>query len=110
MPTAGQKKKPSQKAVQKKKTARGDASAQLRKELEQREAELAIIKSVQDGLASKLEMQAIYDLVGDKIRNLFGAQTTIIATFDHEEGKQHFNYYVDRHGREYLEARPMSGL
>ncbi len=110
MPTAGQKKKPSQKAVQKKKSARADASVQLRKELEQREAELAIIKSVQDGLASKLEMQAIYDLVGDKIRNLFGAQTTIIATFDHEEGKQNFNYYVDRHGREYLEARPMSGL
>ena len=86
------------------------STAQLRRELEQREAELAIIKSVQDGLASNLEMQAIYDLVGDKIRDLFGAQTAIIATFDHKTGTQNFNYYVDRHGREYLEARPMSGL
>ena len=34
----------------------------------QRTAELAIINSVQEGLASKLEMEGIYDLVGDKIR------------------------------------------
>ena len=33
-------------------------------------AELAIIISVQEGLASKLDMQAIYDLVGDKIRGM----------------------------------------
>ncbi|MBN8581950.1 MAG: GAF domain-containing protein [Anaerolineae bacterium] len=84
--------------------------AQVRKQLEQREAELAIIKSVQDGLASKLELQAIYELVGEKIRDLFGAQTTIIATFDHKTQTQHFNYYVDRQGREYLDPRPMSGL
>ena len=34
---------------------------------EQRAAELAIINSVQQGLAAKLDMQAIYDLVGDKL-------------------------------------------
>ncbi len=39
----------------------------LLKETEQRTAELAIINSVQDGLASNLDIQAIYDLVGDKI-------------------------------------------
>lgn len=84
--------------------------AQLKKELRQREAELAIIKSVQDGLASNLEMQAIYELVGERIRDLFGAQTTIIATFDHKNQNQVFNYYVDRHGREHVDPRPMSGL
>ena len=41
---------------------------------EERAAELAIINSVQEGLASKLDMQAIYDLVGDKIREIFDAQ------------------------------------
>ena len=40
----------------------------------QRAAELAIINSVQEGLASKLDMQGIYDLVGDKIREIFDAQ------------------------------------
>ena len=56
----------------------------LLKETEQRNAELAIINSVQDGLASKLEVQAIYDLVGDKIRDIFHAQGTAIYLFDHE--------------------------
>ena len=43
----------------------------LLKETEQRAAELAIIaNSVQEGLASKLNIQAIYDLVGDKIREI----------------------------------------
>ena len=45
-----------------------DETQRLLKETEQRAAELAIINSVQEGLASKLEMQAIYDLVGEKIR------------------------------------------
>ncbi|GAB4401107.1 MAG: hypothetical protein OHK003_27340 [Anaerolineales bacterium] len=121
MPRTGQKKsapiksapeKPVARAASKAKKASANPAtlAQLRKELEQREAEIAIIKSVQDALASKLEMQTIYDLVGDKIQNLFGAQTTIIATFDHKAETQQFNYYMDRLGCEYLEARPMSGL
>ncbi len=37
---------------------------QLKEELAQREAELSIISSVQEGLASHLDVQAIYDLVG----------------------------------------------
>ena len=36
---------------------------QLKEELAQREAELSIISSVQEGLASHLDVQAIYDLV-----------------------------------------------
>ena len=48
-----------------------DETQRLLKETEQRAAELQIINSVQEGLASKLDMQAIYDLVGDKIREIF---------------------------------------
>ena len=120
MPQTGQKKKPAQKTGTKKSPPRASTPkkpaaskvpvAQIRRELKQREAELAIIKSVQDALSSKLELQAIYDLVGDRIRDLFQAQTAIIATFDTKTETQTFNYYIDRHGREYLEARPMSGL
>ncbi|MCB0103482.1 MAG: GAF domain-containing protein [Anaerolineales bacterium] len=104
-------KKPALRGVAKKGgKAKPVSAAQIKRDLQQREAELAIIKSVQDGLASKLEIEAIYDLVGEKIRAIFEAQTTIIATFDHKTETQHFNYYADRHGRERLEARPMSGL
>ena len=37
-------------------------------ETNERAAELAIINSVQQGLAAKLDMQSMYDLVGDKIQ------------------------------------------
>ena len=120
MPNTGQKKKTSPKTASKKTTGRAASKptrampagelARLRKELDQREAELAIIKSVQDGLASKMDLASIYNLVGDKIREVFGAPTTIIATFDHANGKQIFNFYEDRYGREFPEPRPMSGL
>ena len=61
-----------------------DETQRLLKETEQRAAELAIINSVQQGLASKLDMQAIYDLVGDKIREIFAADTACIAIFDRQ--------------------------
>src|SRR5512134_3072955 len=51
-----------------------DETQRLLKETEERNAELAIINSVQQGLASKLDMLAIYELVGEKIREVFGAQ------------------------------------
>ena len=44
-----------------------DETQRLFKAEQQRAAELAIINSVQEGLASKLNMQAVYELVGDKI-------------------------------------------
>ncbi|HEX8990288.1 MAG TPA: GAF domain-containing protein [Anaerolineales bacterium] len=73
-----------------------DETQRLLKETEQRAAELAIINSVQEGLASKLEMQAIYDLVGDKIREIFHADTTYILSYDAQRGSPYSRYYVDR--------------
>ena len=48
-----------------------DETQRLLKETEQGAAELAIINSVQEGLASKLDFQAIIELVGEKVRELF---------------------------------------
>src|SRR5258706_8180897 len=48
-----------------------DETQRLFKESEQRAAELAIINSVQQGLAAELDFQAIIDLVGDKIAEIF---------------------------------------
>ncbi|MEJ7674807.1 MAG: hypothetical protein WKF59_19455 [Chitinophagaceae bacterium] len=39
-----------------------DETNRLLKETEQQKGELAVINSVQDGLAKALDMQAIYDL------------------------------------------------
>jgi phage replication-related protein YjqB (UPF0714/DUF867 family) len=51
-----------------------DLRAQLaasKAQAEQRAAELAIVNGVQNGLATQLEMQGIYDLVGETIRETF---------------------------------------
>ncbi|MEJ2757669.1 MAG: GAF domain-containing protein, partial [Anaerolineales bacterium] len=59
-----------------------EETQRLLQETEARNAELAVINSVQTGLASKLDMQAIYDLVGDKIRDVFDAQIVTIVSYD----------------------------
>src|SRR6202022_4544606 len=51
-----------------------DETQRLFKESEQRAAELAIINSVQEGLAAQLDFQAIIDLVGNKIAEIFDAR------------------------------------
>ncbi len=73
-----------------------DETQRLLKGTEQRAAELAIINSVQAGLASKLDMQAIYDLVGDKIRNIFDAQVVDIGLYDRNTNLLHFPYTIER--------------
>ncbi|HJS20656.1 MAG TPA: GAF domain-containing protein, partial [Anaerolineales bacterium] len=88
-----------------------DETQRLLKETEQRAAELAIINSVQEGLASKLDMQAIFDLVGDKIRDMFNAQSTIISTFDHEKQVSRLEYGFEDGQRVYDEdLLPLSPL
>ena len=78
--------------------------------LEQRNAELAIINSVQEGLASKLDMQAIYDLVGEKIREIFDAHSLVVATFNLEERKSVVHYMYEKGQRYYPDPVPFSQL
>ena len=61
-------------------------NARLVHETRQRNAELALINSVQEALAGELELQAIYDVVGDKIQEIFDAQVVDIGIFDFAAG------------------------
>jgi GAF domain-containing protein len=72
-----------------------DETQRLLKVTEQRNAELAIVNSVQLGLASKLDMSAIFELVGEKIRGIFDAQVTIIATYDHSSEQANYRYVAE---------------
>ncbi|HET7377687.1 MAG TPA: GAF domain-containing protein, partial [Anaerolineae bacterium] len=87
-----------------------DETQRLLKETDQRAAELAIINSVQLGLASKLEFQSIIDLVGNKVQEIFAADTTYIALTDPRANKLHTPYYIDRGQRLYLPPSPLDGL
>ena len=63
-------------------------NARLVHETRQRNAELALINSVQAAIAGELDPQAIYDLVGDRIQEIFDAQVVDIAIFDFEAEAQ----------------------
>ena len=54
--------------------------------IEQRANELAIINSIQEGMAAELNFQAIVDLVGDKLVELFGAGTLVLGWLDEQAG------------------------
>ncbi len=69
---------------------------EISQELAEREAELAIIDSVQQGFASKLDVQAIYNLVGDKIQEIFNSQVVMISTYDPETNTMEHRYAFER--------------
>jgi GAF domain-containing protein len=89
---------------------RFDETVRLLKETEQRNAELAIINSVQQGLASKLDMQSIYDMVGEKIREIFDAQVIDIVTYDKRENLIEDRYAYEKGDRTLIGKRPPNGF
>ena len=73
-------------------------------ETDARAKELAVVNEVQRGLAEQLEMQAMYDLVGDKLsdifgvssNDIFGAQVVDIAILDPDRERFEIVYVVER--------------
>ena len=57
-------------------------NARLFEETRQRNAELALINDVQHSLAENLEMHAMYELVGDRLQEIFDAQVVDIGVLD----------------------------
>jgi serine phosphatase RsbU (regulator of sigma subunit) len=86
-------------------------SQALTQELAERQAELAIINSVQQGLASNLDVQAIYNLVGDKIRDIFNHQVVMISTYDPATDTMEHRYAFERGEHIYAPGRyPVRGF
>jgi signal transduction histidine kinase/CheY-like chemotaxis protein/putative methionine-R-sulfoxide reductase with GAF domain len=70
-------------------------------ETNERAAELAIINSVQQGLAEKVDMQGMYELLGDKIQEILDAQAVDITVVDREMGLLRFAYTIEKGVRAY---------
>jgi GAF domain-containing protein/CheY-like chemotaxis protein len=87
-----------------------DETTHLLKETEQRTAELGVINSVQEGLANELDINAIYNLVGDRIQKIFDAQAVIIASFDLAKKTEHFNYAFENGEKIKVGTRPINPL
>ena len=84
-----------------------DETQRLFKETEQRTAELAIINSVQQALAAELNMQGIYDAVGDKIREIFHQADMGIRIYDPQTNLIHYPYVYEGGRRIAIESRPL---
>jgi signal transduction histidine kinase/CheY-like chemotaxis protein len=69
----------------------------LLKETEQRNAELAVISSIQRGISGSLDFQAIVDIVGDKLREVLRTQDMGIRWLDHATRTVHYLYEFE-HG------------
>ncbi len=93
-------------------TVTSDAGfSELSRQLAQREAELQIISSVQLGLAEHLDVQSIYDLVGDKIRDIFQAQVVMISTYDKQTETIEHRYAIENGQRIYAPGHhPIRGF
>ncbi len=85
-------------------------NARLVHETRQRNAELAVITSVQEAIAGELDAQAIYDAVGDRIRDVFDAQVVSIGTTDEETELIHYPYLIEKGERLQAEPRPLAGF
>jgi GAF domain-containing protein len=85
-----------------------DETQRLLKETEQRNAELAIINSVQEALAAELNIQGIYDAVGDKIREIFNQIDVGIRIYDPQTNLMQYPYIYEGGQRIAIESRPLS--
>src|SRR5437879_2458997 len=85
-------------------------NARLVHETRQRNAELALINGVQDAIAGELDQQAIFDAVGEKIREIFDAQAVQINTLDEATGLMQFPYVMERGERLRAEPAPPGGF
>ncbi len=87
-----------------------DETKRLLAETEQRARELTIINDVGQTLASKLEMQTIYDLVGDKLRDIFDAQVVSLMTHDRAANLVHYRYLIEKGERQFVPPSAPAGF
>ena len=92
-------------ALERKVVERTAEARAAQSQAEQRAAELAVINSIQQGMAAELDFQAIVDLVGDKLREVFSTGDIGIRWYD-DPGQNLVHYlYEYEHGVAHLPAR-----
>src|SRR4029079_1273543 len=79
-------------------------------ETQQRNAELAVINSVQQGLVAQLDFQGIIDLVGDKVREVLKSGDIGIRMYDAAANRVDYLYEFEHGERLSVESRTSSGV
>src|SRR5690349_14129702 len=76
--------------------------------LAQREAELALINSVQKALAERRDLQGIYDAAGSELRKIFRGKDVGIRVFDPDTGLVHYPYALEKGRRFSIPPHPLT--
>ncbi|HKQ26311.1 MAG TPA: GAF domain-containing protein [Burkholderiales bacterium] len=66
----------------------------LERKMAERSAELAVINSIQQGMAGSLDFRGIVELVGDKLRTMFGSDNLSVPWWDQASGVAEVLYAV----------------
>lgn len=86
-----------------------DEMQELVRETKARNTELAYVNGLQEALASGLKPQEIYNLIGEKIHEVFDAHVLDIGLFDEQEQILHFPYTIERGVRFPDDPTPLVG-
>ncbi|MCB0165180.1 MAG: GAF domain-containing protein, partial [Anaerolineae bacterium] len=72
----------------------------LEQRVDERTAELTTINSISQALVSELDLEAVIELIGEKLRAIFEVETVYLGLYDPDNDQIHFayNYY---HGQRY---------
>ncbi len=73
-----------------------DETQRLLKVTEDRAAELAIINSVGEAMSKNLDVPTVVRIVGDKVRDIFNADVTMINLTNIEKGQNRLVYAYDK--------------
>jgi signal transduction histidine kinase/DNA-binding response OmpR family regulator len=84
-----------------------DETQRLLRETEQRNAELAVINSIQQGMAGELSFQGIVELVGDKLREVLGSEDIGIRWYDRSAQQVRHLYEIEHGKRLDFPPRPL---
>jgi GAF domain-containing protein len=82
-------------------------TTRLLEETDRRAVELDVINRVQQVIAARQDVQGVVDVVGDSIRELFGAQSAYIAVVDRPAGLIRFPYFFTR-GQQVPDEAPIA--
>jgi len=65
-------------------------------ETKERNAELGFVNSLQEALSKGLEAQQIYEVIGEKMHEIFDAHVLDIGLFNAQDRLVHFPYTIER--------------
>lgn len=85
-------------------------NARLFQSEQQRAAELSIINRVQAGLASKLDIQTIYELIGEQTREVFHVDVVDMVIYDQESGLLSMPYSFEKGDRSVMTPKSPYGF